>query len=100
MRHCQCGPGVSWWARTDALSGVESMHVLDVTRDPDVGGGQGLVVLDADPTCLRPQPWRSWCSAEPGTAPEPAAGLRRPPLRPTQAVTATRPSLPRRPPTR
>ncbi|MFF0065792.1 hypothetical protein ACFYRC_30460 [Streptomyces sp. NPDC005279] len=24
------------------------MHVLDVTRDPDVGGGQGLVVLDAE----------------------------------------------------
>ncbi|WP_405805558.1 hypothetical protein OG729_09700 [Streptomyces sp. NBC_00210] len=27
---------------------MEGMHVLDVTRDPDVGGGQGLVVLDVD----------------------------------------------------
>lgn len=24
------------------------MHVFDVTRDPDVGGGQGLVVLDVE----------------------------------------------------
>jgi transposase len=30
------------------LFGVEGMHVLDVTRDPDVGGGQGLVVLDVE----------------------------------------------------
>ncbi len=54
MRHCTCDPGASWCARTDELFGVEGMHVLDVTRDPDVGGGQGLVVLDvesdADPT--------------------------------------------------
>jgi len=25
------------------LFGVEGMHILDVSRDPDVGGGQGLV---------------------------------------------------------
>jgi hypothetical protein len=30
------------------LFGVEGMHVLDVTRNPDVGGGQGLVVLDVE----------------------------------------------------
>ncbi|MFE7396681.1 hypothetical protein [Streptomyces sp. NPDC057557] len=38
----------------DELFDAEGMHVLDVTRDPDVGGGQGLVVLvvesDADLT--------------------------------------------------
>jgi hypothetical protein len=27
---------------------MEGMHVLDITRDPDVGGGQGLVVLDVE----------------------------------------------------
>ncbi len=37
-----------WCARTDELFGVEGMHVLDVTRDPDVGRGQGLAVLDAE----------------------------------------------------
>jgi hypothetical protein len=30
------------------LFGVEGMHILDVTRDPDVGGGQVLVVLDVE----------------------------------------------------
>ncbi|MFF4232328.1 hypothetical protein [Streptomyces sp. NPDC001820] len=35
---------------SDRWFGVEGMHVLDVARDPDVGGGQGLVVLDVEPT--------------------------------------------------
>ena len=30
------------------MFGVEGMHVLHVTRDPDVGGEQGLVVLDVE----------------------------------------------------
>ena len=48
MRHSTCGPGASWCGRTDELFGVEGMHVLHVTRDPDVGGEQGLVVLDVE----------------------------------------------------
>ncbi|WP_411139829.1 hypothetical protein [Streptomyces sp. x-80] len=32
----------------EGMSDVEDMHVLDVVRDPDVGGGQGLVVLDVE----------------------------------------------------
>jgi hypothetical protein len=32
----------------DELFGVEAMHVLDVTRDPDIGRGQGLVVRDVE----------------------------------------------------
>ena len=48
MRHSTCGPGASWCARTDELFGVEGMHVLHVTRDSDVGGEQGLVVLDVE----------------------------------------------------
>jgi transposase len=42
VRHCTYGPGASWCARTDELFGVEGMHVLDVTLDPDIGGGQSL----------------------------------------------------------
>ncbi|MGH3180790.1 MAG: hypothetical protein ACRDOE_02630 [Streptosporangiaceae bacterium] len=30
------------------MFGVEGMHVLHITRDPDVGRGQGLVVLDVE----------------------------------------------------
>ena len=48
MRHCTFGPGASWCARTDELFGVESMHILHVTRDSDVGRGQGLGVLDVE----------------------------------------------------
>jgi hypothetical protein len=40
----------SWCARTDELFGVEGMHILDVTRDPDVGGEQGLVCWTSSPT--------------------------------------------------
>lgn len=40
--------GVLGRARTDELFGVKGMHVLDVTRDSDAGGGQGLVVLDGE----------------------------------------------------
>ena len=32
----------------DELFRVEAMHVLDVTRDPDIGRGQGLVVRDVE----------------------------------------------------
>ncbi|MFG1953942.1 hypothetical protein [Micromonospora sp. NPDC048830] len=30
------------------MLGVEARHALDVIRDPDVGGKQGLVVLDVE----------------------------------------------------
>lgn len=48
MRHCMWGHGVSWGARTDGSFGVEGMHALGLIRDPDVGGGQGPVALDAE----------------------------------------------------
>ncbi len=35
MKHCRCGPGVRWCARTDALFDVAGMHVLDVVREPE-----------------------------------------------------------------
>jgi hypothetical protein len=51
VRHSTCGPGTSWRARTDELFGAEGMHILDVTHDPDAGGGQDLdVESDADLT--------------------------------------------------
>lgn len=34
MEHCNCGLGVRWCARADALFDVPGMHVLEVVREP------------------------------------------------------------------
>ena len=83
MRHCTCAPDASWCARTDELFGVEDMHVLDVTRDPDVGGEQGLVVLDVESDAdLTGCPDCGWSRSPRPARPGP---VRRPVLRHTGA---------------
>ena len=79
----------------DELFGVEALHILDVTRDADIGCGQGLVVRDVEsgadltgcPDCgviavghadtsrscttPRASARRCGCASGPGAAPDP-----------------------------